>query len=378
MMDFGLSEAQEALQSSARAFLAAECPPELVRETARSEDGVPRGLYRQLAELGWFSLLVPERDGGLGLGVLDLALVLEEMGRVAAPGPFLSTQLVIAAVLKGASARQRRRWLPRLTSGNGFAAVAALEDDGRLDATGIQTRARRSRGGYQLNGTKAFVLDAPAADMLLVAARTKSGRNGAGVTLFMVERSAPGVRVQPNQTLDLTRRHGTIELRDVAVPAEARLGKEGEGGPLLERLLDLGAVGLAADALGGAARTLEMAVDYAKVRQQFGRLIGSFQAIKHLAAEMVADVEPARSLVWYAAWAQDERPRERRRLASMAKASLSEIYSRTARRSVEIHGGIGFTWEFDLHLWFKRAHLGEVLFGDPTLHRERIAMLDGY
>jgi len=378
MMDFGLSEAQEALQSSARDLLTAECPPDLVRETAQNEDGVPRRLYRRLGDLGWFSLLVPERDGGLGLGMLDLALVLEEMGRVAAPGPFLSTQLVIAAVLKGASARQRRRWLPRLTNGDGFAAVAALEDDGRLDAAGIQTRARRSRGGYHLSGTKTFVLEGPAADLLLVAARTKSGRNGTGVTLFMVERGTPGVHVQPNQSLDLTRRLATVTLRDVAVPADARLGKEGAGWPLLERLLDLGAVGIAADGLGGAARTLDMAVDYAKVREQFGRPIGSFQAIKHLAAEMVADVEPARSLVWYAAWAQDERPRERSRLASMAKASLSEIYSRTARRSVEIHGGIGFTWDFDLHLWFKRAHLGEVLFGDPAFHRERIATLDGY
>src|SRR5215468_10035386 len=351
MIDFGLSEEQEALQRSAREFLARECPPPLVRDTAKSDDGVPRDLYRKMAELGWMGLIVPEKDGGLGLGALDLALVMEELGRVAAPGPFLATQLVIAGLLRAGTAAQRAAWLPRLIDGTAFATLAHLEESDRHDPEGIQMRAKKTRDGWVLSGTKLFVPEAASADVFLVAARTKAGRGAAGVSLFLVERGAKGVRVKPQQHVDITRRFGE---------------------------LGLAAVGIAADSLGGAQRALEMAVEYSKVRQQFGRTIGSFQALKHIAAEMVAEVEPARSLVWYAAYAFDHRPREAARAAAMAKASLGDVYSRTARRSVEMHGGIGFTWEFDLQLWFKRAHTNEVAFGDPAFHRERVAQLDGY
>jgi alkylation response protein AidB-like acyl-CoA dehydrogenase len=171
---------------------------------------------------------------------------------------------------------------------------------------------------------------------------------------------------------------GEVAFRDVRVERAALLGRPGRGWPLLARLLDLGAVGIAADSLGGAERALEMAVEYSKVREQFGRKIGSFQALKHMAAEMVADIEPARSLVWYAAWAFDHRPRESARAAAMAKARLGEVYSTVVNRAVQMHGGIGFTWEHDLHLWFKRARWNEVAFGDPTFQRERLAAIDRY
>jgi alkylation response protein AidB-like acyl-CoA dehydrogenase len=373
MIDFGLSEEQTALQAAARELLTTECPPALVRETAKSADGVPRGLYRRMAEQGWFGLLVPEREGGVGLGVLDLALLLEEVGRAAVPGPFLSTQLVVAALVRAGSAAQRRAWLPRLAAGEVFGALAYLEESDRHDPAGVTATARRTRSGWRLAGTKLFALEAPGAQVLLVAARTR-----AGVSLFLVERTAPGLRVRAQETVDLTRRLGEVVLDDVEVGREALVGPEGGGWALLARLLDLACVGVAADSLGGAGRVLEMAVGYAQVREQFGRKIGSFQAIKHLLAEMVAEVEPARSLVWYAAYTLDRRPREAPRLAAMAKASLGDIYSRTARRAVEVHGGIGFTWEHDLHLWFKRAHLSEALFGDPRFHRERLATIDGY
>src|SRR5213078_930947 len=198
---------------------------------------------------------------------------------------------------------------------------------------------RRTRDGWRLGGTKLFVMGVPGAELLLVAART--GRNA--VSLFLVETSAPGVRVRPAETIDLTRRVGEVHLRDVAVERSALLGREGAGWALLARLLDLGAVGIAADSLGGAARALEMAVEYAKVREQFGRKIGSFQAIKHMAAEMAAEVEPTRSLVWYAAYGFDHRLREAPRAAAIAKARLGEVYCRTVERSLQIHGGIGFT-----------------------------------
>jgi alkylation response protein AidB-like acyl-CoA dehydrogenase len=375
VIDFGLSEDQEALGRSARDFLARECPPALVRETAKLPDGVPRGLYARMAGLGWMGLVVPERAGGLGLGTLELALVCEELGRAAAPGPYLPTQLVIAALLRAGSAAQRKAWLPGLIAGERFAALAYLEETDRHDPAGVTARARRARGGWRVSGRKVFVMGVPGADLLLVAARTAAGNGARGVSLFLVEAGAPGVRVRPQETIDLTRRVGEVELRDAAVDL---LGRAGEGWPLLARLLDLGAVGIAADSIGGAARALEMSVEYSRVRQQFGRPIGSFQAIKHIAAEMVAEVEPARSLVWYAAYALDHRPREAPRAAAIAKARLGDVYSRTVNRAVQMHGGIGFTWEHDLHLWFKRARWNEVAFGDPTFQRDRLAALDRY
>jgi len=373
-MDFGLSEDQEALQRAAREFLAAECPPALVRETARTSDGVPRALYAKMAELGWLGLAVPEADGGLGLGTLELALVCEELGRAAAPGPFLWTQLVIAALVRAGTPAQRRRWLPGLIAGERVATVGYLDEGNRYAPAAVTLRARRTRDGFRLDGTKLFVPGVPGGDLLLVAARPTTG----GVSLFLVEAETSGIRLRPEETIDLTRRVGEVRLRDVAVERSALLGGDGRGGALLARLLDLGAILIAADSLGGAQRTLEMAVEYSKTRQQFDRPIGSFQAIKHMAAEMVAEVEPARSLVWYAAWAFDHRPRDSPRAAAIAKARLGDVYSRTVNRSVQIHGGIGFTWEHDLHLWFKRACLNEVVFGDPMWHRERLATIDGY
>ncbi len=377
-MDFGLSEDQEALAHSAREFLARECAPALVRETAKTPDGVPRALYAKMAELGWTGLVVPEKDGGLGLGAHELAHVLEELGRAAAPGPFLGTQLVAAALVRAGSAAQKKRWLPRLLAGEALGALAYLEESDRHDPAGIAAVARGTAKGWRLRGTKLFVMGVPGADLLVVAARTRAGTGAAGVSLFLVEAGAPGVRVRPQETIDLTRRVGEVELRDAVVERGALLGRPGQGWPLLARLLDLGAVGIAADSLGGAARALEMSVEYAKTRQQFGRPIGSFQAVKHMAAEMVAEVEPARSLVWYAAYALDRRPREAARAAAVAKARLGEVYTATVDRAVQMHGGIGFTWEHDLHLWFKRARWNEVAFGDPTFQRERLAAIDGY
>src|SRR5205807_3020863 len=302
----------------------------------KAPDGVPRALHAKMAELGWMRLVVPEADGGLGLSTLDLALVLEELGRAAAPGPFLPTQLVPHALLRAGSAAQRKAWLPRLVTGECCAALAYLEESDRHDPGGVTLAARRTRAGWRLGGTKLFVMGVPGAELLLVAARTGRG----AVSLFLVEASAPGVRVRPAETIDLTRRVGEVHLRDVAVERSALLGREGAGWPLLARLLDLGALGIAADSLGGAARALEMAVDYSKVREQFGKPIGSFQALKHMAAEMVSEIEPARALLWYAAYAQSNGASDASRAAAMAKARLSDIYSRATDRAVLMHGGI--------------------------------------
>ncbi len=374
-MDFGLSEEQELLQRSAREFLARECPPAFVRQVAADEEGFPRALYGRMAELGWMGLIVPESHGGAGLALLDLALLMEELGRAVVPGPFFSSAVLATVTLvHGASRAQKKAWLPRLAAGDALATVAFVEESDRLDAAGITARARKARGAYRLSGRKMFVTDAHVADVLIAAFRT-SGRNEEGVTLFLVPRDTPGVVVKPLQSVDLTRRLMEVDFCDVELPATAVLGSEGKGWRTLAKMIDAAAVCLAADSLGGAQKALEMAVEYSKVREQFGRPIGSFQAVKHMAAEMVSEIEPARSLVWYAAYAYDALPREASKAAAMAKACLSDLYSRTTNRAVQIHGGIGFTWEHDIHFWFKRAKWNELAFGDATYHRERLAAL---
>jgi alkylation response protein AidB-like acyl-CoA dehydrogenase len=373
-MDFGLNEEQELLQQSAREFLARECPPAFVREVAESADGYPRALYRTIAGLGWSGLIVPEAYGGAGLSMLDMALLLEEIGRAMLPGPFMSSLLASQALLAGGSTAQRKTWLPRLASGDAVVTVAFTEANDRLDADGVTARAKRTRDGFRLQGTKMFVADAEVADALIVPCRT-GGKGAEGVTVFIVPRDAPGMTVKPLPTIDITRRSTEVALVDVTVPKAAVLGGEGKGWRVLSRVQDAACVALAADSLGGAEKTLELAVEYAKVREQFGRPIGSFQAVKHMAAEMVSEIEPSRALVWYAAYAFDALPREASRAASMAKARLSEVYMRAADRAVQIHGGIGFTWEHDMHLWFKRAKWNEYALGDAGYHRERVAQL---
>ena len=377
-MDFGLSEEQEMLQRSAREFLARECPPAFVRALYTEPDGFSRELHSKMSEQGWTGLLVPEAYGGLGLSMLDMALLLEEMGRAAVPGPFMfSSVLAALALMQGGSSAQKKQWLPRIASGEAVGTLAFLEEADRIDAAGITLKAKKTRDGYFLSGTKMFVPFAAVADVLLTAART-GGRGGEGVSLFLLERATPGVSVQPLDVFDQTRRVYEVGLKNVTVTHSALLGPEGGGWKILSRLLDAAAVALAADSVGGSQKSLEMAVDYTKVRTQFNRPVASFQALKHLAAEMASEIEPARALVWYAAHAFDALPREASRAASLAKARLSEVYSRTTNRAVQMHGGIGFTWEHDMHFWLKRAKWNEFAFGDATFHRERLAQLEGF
>ena len=377
-MDFGLSEEQELLQQSARDFLARECPTALVRELMRSEDGYARGFHEKLAAMGWTGLIIPDSFGGLGLSMLDLAVLSEEMGRVVMPGPFFSSSVLAAlSLIYGGASALKKEWLPRIAAGEAVATLAFIEESDRLDGDGIVARASKTRTGYRLNGVKMFVLDAAAADFLVVAARSR-GQGESGICLFLVPRDTPGMSVQPLYNVDQTRRPYEVVLRNVDVPASARVADETKGWKILSRVIDAACVVLAADSLGGAQRALEMAVEYSKVREQFGRPIGSFQAVKHICAEMVSEIEPARSLVWYAAYAYDNETRGAARAASMAKARLSDVYARSTNRAVQIHGGIGFTWEHDMHLWFKRAKWNEAAFGDATYHRERLANLAGF
>ncbi len=373
-MDFGLNAEQQQLKDSAREFLRNECPASRIRQVMADEEGMPRDLYREIAKLGWNGLMVPEKFGGSGLGMLDMMVVLAEGGYAAMPGPFLFSSVLAAEALRlGGSEELNRKWLTALAEGAAIGTIAILEANDSINPAELKTSARKQGGGWLLNGTKMFVPYAHVADFIIVAGRTGTGPSD--VALFLVEAKAHGVRTRLLKHMDLTRRLCRVDLDGVAVPENARLNKDAR---LFDRLIDIGSIAIAADSLGGTDRALEMAVEYSKVREQFGKPIASFQALKHAAAEIVAELEPARALVWYAAYAQDALEREAPRAAAMAKARLSDIYMRATDRAVLMHGGIGFTWEHDIHLWFKRARFNESYFGSPPLHRERVAALSGY
>jgi alkylation response protein AidB-like acyl-CoA dehydrogenase len=377
-MDFGFSEEQEMLRTSARDFLSKESPMTYVRRMMEDDRGFEDGLWGKMAELGWMGLILPEGHGGAGLDFVDLVVVLEEMGRVVLPGPFFSTVVLGGVALgEGGSPAQKDELLPKLARGGLRMTLAQLEPSARWDADGIQTEARPAGGGWRLSGTKLFVPDAHVADLLVVAARAPGSAGRDGVTLFLVDASARGVTTTLLKTMDQTRKLCEVALQDVAVPAERVLGAPGGGWALLERIVDRGKVGLCAEMCGGAEKVLHMSVEYAKVREQFGRPIGSFQAIQHKCANMLVEVESSKSATYYAAWAVANDVPEAPLAAAMAKAYCSDAYRHTAGEGIQIHGGIGFTWEHDMHIYFKRAKSSEVTFGDATWNREIVAQLIG-
>lgn len=373
-MDFALSAEQQQLKDTAREFLRNECPTTRVRQVMADEEGMARDLYGEIAKLGWSGLIVPEQFGGSGLGMLDMMVLLEEGGYAAMPGPFLFSSVLAAEALRlGGSDELKARWLPALAEGKAIGTIAIVEPNDGIGPGDLAVSARKEGKEWALSGIKMLVPYANAADFVIVSARI--GADLSDVGLFLVETGAHGLRRQLLKHFDLTRRVSMVELDWVKVPASAELSG---GKRLFDRLLDIGSVAIAADSLGGVQRALEMAVEYSKVREQFGKPIGSFQALKHAAAEIVSEAEPGRALVWYAAYAQDALPREASRAAAMAKARLAEVFMRGADRAVLMHGGIGFTWDHDMHIWFKRARFNESYFGSPVLHRERVAILSGY
>jgi alkylation response protein AidB-like acyl-CoA dehydrogenase len=376
-MDIGFTEEQELLRTSARRFLENECPTAFVRQRMAEPAAMTDTFWQKLAEQGWFGLLYPEEAGGSGLGLVDMTVLMEEMGRAVMPGPFFSTVLLGgAAILEAGSPAQRQEWLPRITAGDAKVGLAWTEPNARWDAAGIVATGRETAGGFALSGTKLFVPDAHLAEALVVAARTRDGSTMEdGVSLFLVPNGAAGLAVTLLPTIDETRKLCEVRLDNVAVPPAALLGQLHTGWRALARVLDRAVVALCAEMCGGAQRVLDMTTDYAKIRIAFGKPIGSYQGVKHRAADMLVDVENAKSLTYYAAWAIDEGLAEAPLAVSMAKAYASDAYRKVAGAGIQLHGGIGFTWEHDLQLYFKRAKASEVAFGDATWHRERVARL---
>jgi alkylation response protein AidB-like acyl-CoA dehydrogenase len=374
-MDFGFSEEQEMLRQSVREFLAGECPMTYVREMMEDDRGYSEEQWKKMAELGWTALIFPESCGGAGLNMVDMVVVLEEMGRVVMPGPFFASVILGGMAIDVAgSEKQQQRYLSGIAAGTTRATLAQVEESGRWDAEGIALPAKADGDGFRLSGTKLFVHDAHNADLLVVPART-SGSGSEGVTLFLVDAKATGVAIRLLKTMDQTRKLCEVGFDDVRVGRDAVLGAVGQGWGALDRLVDRAKVALCAEMCGGAQRVLDMSVEYAKVREQFGRPIGSFQAIQHKCANMMVQVESAKSATYYAAWAVANDVPEAHLAACMAKAYCSDAYRFVAAEGIQIHGGIGFTWEHDMHLYFKRAKGSEVTFGDATWNRELVAQV---
>jgi alkylation response protein AidB-like acyl-CoA dehydrogenase len=375
-MNFGFNEEQELLRNTARKFFENECGSDTVRRLMETPEGISAELWKKLAEQGWLGLIYPEQYDGTGLGLVDLVVLMEEMGRAVAPGPYFSTVLLGGlAILEAGNDAQKKEWLPKIAAGDKRVALAWMEPSAQLGPAGVTLTAVKRGETFTLSGTKLFVHDAHTADALVVAARTRPGPGADGVSLFLLPKGTKGLEVTLLPTMDQTRQLCEVVCSDVTVGADARLGAAGAGWAPLSRVLDRATVALCAEMCGGAQKVLDMTVEYAKIRQAFGRPIGSYQGVKHKAADMLVDVENSKSITYYAAWAMDENAAEGPLAVSMAKAYVSDAYRRVSAAGIQLHGGIGFTWEHDLHLYFKRAKGSEFTFGDATYHRERVAQL---
>jgi alkylation response protein AidB-like acyl-CoA dehydrogenase len=370
-MNFAFSEEQDELRRSVRRFLQEKSPEAEVRRLMETTEGYDPAVWSQMADqLGLQSLTIPEEYGGSGFSYVELIVVLEEMGAALYCGPYFSTVALAAnAILTSGVEEAKKYLLPGIASGETIATLAITEDNGRWDFEGVNLAAKPSGDRWVLDGHKMFVLDGHIADLILAVARTDQG-----ISLFGVKGTAEGLTRTPLPTMDQTRKQARLEFS--GTPAWL-IGTEGAAEDGLRKTLDLAAVALAAEQVGGAQRCLDSSVEYAKTRIQFGRPIGSFQAIKHKCADMLLQVESAKSAAYYAGWAAAEDSDELPVVASLAKSYCSEAYFHAAAENIQIHGGIGFTWEHDAHLYFKRAKSSELLFGDPSYHRELLAQRIG-
>ena len=402
-MNFAFSDEQEELRASVRRFLSEKSPETEVRRLMDTTEGYDPAVWSQMADqLGLQSLTIPEEFGGSGFTYVELLVVLEEMGAALLCAPFFSSVALAAnALLTSGDDEAKKSYLPGIASGETIATLAITEDNGKWDFSGIECKAAQSGDGWVLNGHKMFVLDGHVANLVIVAARSAKG-----VSLFAVQGDAPGLTRAALPTMDQTRKQARLEFSDtpaVLIGADgdaagltrtplptmdqtrkqARLefsdtpailvGSDGAAEAALSKTLDLAAVALAAEQVGGAQHVLDASVEYAKTRIQFGRPIGSFQAIKHKCADMLLEVESAKSAAYYAGWAAAEDSDELPVVASLAKSYCSEAYFHAAAENIQIHGGIGFTWEHPAHLYFKRAKSSELFLGDAAYHRERLA-----
>jgi len=372
-VDLGFSEEQEMLRTTTRDFLTNECPAELVKEMAEDEKGYTPELWRKMAELGWMGLTFPEEFDGMGMTFLDLVILLEEIGRACLPGPFFSTVVLAGyAILEAGSEEQKKELLPKISNGELILTLALTEPSASYEPSGIKVKASPKNDDYVINGTKLFVPDANVADYMICVARTKDGASPEeGITLFLVDAKSPGISTTLLKTIAGDKQCEVI-FDDVRVPKGNILGELDKGWPVVEKVLEKATVGLCAQMVGGAQKAMEMSVDYAKERIQFGRPIGSFQSIQNYCADMVTDVDGSKYITYEAAWKLSEGMPAAMEV-SMAKAWTSEACCRVTALGHQIHGAIGFTVDHDLPLYFKQAKAGEATFGNADFHREMVA-----
>jgi len=355
-MQFGLSESQQILKDTARKFFANECPMAQVRKLMEADTAYDAALWQKLAEQGFTGIIFPEEHGGMGLGIVELILLMEEAGYALLPGPLLSTLMAGAVLHACGSEAQQKKYISGICGGQARASVAFLEETASWNPGDLKI----SGASGKLTGSKFFVTDAAVADFLLVV--TAGG-------VFLVESKAPGMKITPMKGMDLTRKVYSVEFNNT--PAEKLAGKNAN----LGRSLDIATAALAAEMTGGMQRVLETAVAYAKTRKQFGKPIGIFQAVQHMCADMYLETESARSAAYYSAWALEENASEAKTAVSIAKMYASDAARTVGNRGIQVHGGMGFTWENDIQLYYRRAKASETMLGDATFHRERIARL---
>ncbi|MFV0297756.1 MAG: acyl-CoA dehydrogenase family protein [Hyphomicrobiaceae bacterium] len=370
-MKFSFSDEQKEFRSFVRRFMEDKSPTTAVRKLMETDRGVDTDVWRQMSqELGLTAVHIPEAYGGQGFGISELAITVEEMGRALLCSPYFGTTVLAAtAILKGGTEADKKALLPAIASGETIATLAYTEPSGLWGSNAIAMTAIANGSTHKLDGVKSFVLDGHWADIIVVAARRPGTTGDDGLSLFTVKGDAPGLTRERLETADATRKLARLTFKGV----EAQLlGQEGNAAGALRETLDVAAICLANEMVGGAERLFESAIDYAGLRMQFGRPIASFQSLKHKAADMLIDVELARSAAYYAAAAADEGDPEVSALASLAKSGAADAYMQTAIHTIQIHGGIGFTWDNDTHLWFKRAKSSEVFLGTSEYHRERL------
>ena len=372
-MQFTFTDEQEEFRLIVRRFMEDKSPTTEVRKLMETEDGYDKAVWKQLSEdLGLPGIHIPEAYGGQGFSFIELCIVLEEMGRAVFCAPFFSaTALAATAILEAGSEAQKQALLPDIASGGTLATVAMTEDVNDWSPAATTVTATEANGSYHLSGGKTLVLDGLIADLLVVLARTPGTSGVYGLSLFTLPGDAAGVSRTALNTLDPTRKLARIDFDNA--PAQL-LGELDSAGATMTRVLDLAAVALASESVGGAQKMLDSALDYAKMRMQFGRLIGSFQAIKHKCADILLEVELAKSTAYYAAAAAAENTDDLPAVASLTKACASDTYMKAAQECIQIHGGIGFTWENDTHLYFKRAKSSQVFLGDPNYHRDQLVL----
>jgi alkylation response protein AidB-like acyl-CoA dehydrogenase len=372
-MDLSLTEEQEMLRNFARDFLEKECPESHVRDMELDDQGYSPDLWRKMAEQGWQGLIVPDAYGGVGMGYLDLMVLIEEFGRALVPGPFIPTTVATLALMEAASEEQKQRYLPRIASGEQIWTLAFTEPSARFDAEGVQLTAAKDGDGYVLNGTKLFIRDSHVADNMVVVART-GGSGEDGVSLFAVDAKAPGVMHTLLRTI-ADDRQTEVRFENVRVPAANLVGDEGKAWPAFRRVVNKATVLECAYLVGLTQQDFDITIDYAKERLQFERPIGSFQAIQHKASDMVTDLDGSRLITYRAAWAVAEGDPDEDEQVHIAKAWTSEASRRVVAHAQQAHGGIGFTKDYKIQLFFRRQKASELAWGDTEYHREELAKL---